>query len=47
MAEQLEWMRAWLNKHGIKNISVLNPPWTLKQLSEKSQFFKIEDSDIQ
>lgn len=36
-----------LNKLGVKNISVLNPPWTLKQLSEKSQFFKVEDSDIQ
>lgn len=36
-----------LNKLGVKNISVLNPPWTLKQLSEKSKFFKVEDSDIQ
>ncbi|MCS6133516.1 hypothetical protein G3496_00915 [Shewanella baltica] len=31
-----------LNKLGVKNISVLNPPWVFKQLSEKSQFYKVE-----
>lgn len=35
-----------LKKLGVTNISVLNPPWTFKQISEKSKFYKIDDDDI-
>lgn len=31
-----------LNKLGVQNISVITPPWTFKQLSEKSKFFKVD-----
>jgi ATP-dependent protease ClpP protease subunit len=31
-----------LNKLGVKNVSVLSPPWMFKQLSEKSKFFKVK-----
>lgn len=35
-----------LTKLGIKNITVINPPWKFKQLSEKTKFFKVSVSDI-
>lgn len=35
-----------LEKLGVGNISVIDPPWTFKQLSDKVQFFKVSAEGI-
>lgn len=35
-----------LSKLGVNNISVVNPPWSFKQLSEKSKFYKLEPFNL-